>query len=323
MAEFESEHEVVLPADYREFLKTTNGGYPAEPGAVYGPRERQIEYFLPLLEGEGHVWEEADIESVILMQEGLCYTDCEYGVDLVPVAYLSGGDLVCLDCGKSPPEVVEWWHEVKPGEAHSFHRIAKTFTAFLKKLRKAPVEEESTANYREFLNEERLLNGVPVLVQYGPPKEWYRREFVKSERFDLPEPVWKLLETFNGFQGRGALAFDAPSGEERVQVMPAAVGTSERATGQPDLINAQGFGKENIWFNEAFVRFEAGSRRDKRDVDLFRLMRCESGNWVGIDVREDHYGEVVLIRVADCDIYKPAYDVLAPDFDSFLKMLHG
>jgi hypothetical protein len=329
LAEFEEEHEVKLPEDYRKFLQKTNGGYPAKPGVVYGPQKRFVEYFLPLLEDEEDEWGETDIEAVLVVQDGLDYTGREYGIDLVPIAYLFGGDLVCIDCAKSPPDVVEFLHDVRPGEAHQFHTIAATFTDFLDTLEaseaKGSEEEEEEPQYvmEPVQNQQRELAGVPVLVQYGPIAPEYRAEFRQMTRIDLPEAVWTFLDEYNGLIPQAPLGFDTPRGAELIQVVLAAVLTPRHLPGYPDLVNASLFGAQRIWFNDAFVCFAPGVRTGRPDVDLFRLIRCESGNWVGIDTREEHHGEVVLILVRECEIYKPAYVPIAPSFGEFLKMLRS
>jgi hypothetical protein len=324
IAEFEAEHHVVLPADYRRFLQTTNGGFPADPGVVFGRRRRSLDYFFPLLDGPESDWNEMDIEAVLVMQEGLVYTGKEYGIDLVPVAYLSGGDLICLDCAKSPPEVVEFFHEHKPNEKPSFKRISKGFTHFLKSLK----ADEDGGDYLPKkkvppVDVIREVAGVPVVVRYEGIEDEFKQLFEPMMGLQLPDSVWAFLEQYNGFYPQRPLGFDAPRGTESVQLLLVSVPPGSNPIAIPSIIDPFFFGETRIMLDRQLFSFTAGYRNNQPTCDLVQLMRCESGNWVCIDIRPETYGQVVLVRPTDSAFGSPAYDYLAPDFPAFLQMLRA
>jgi hypothetical protein len=136
---FEKSYRVRLPADYKAFLTTSNGGVPITNSFVHGGGERIVETFLAILDDPGEDaggWRDV---SVVLSQldERLVSDEEQVGMDIIPIAALFAGDFLCLDFrkSKSQPEVSIWDHEHSEELMPEMERVAGSFTEFIKLLR--------------------------------------------------------------------------------------------------------------------------------------------------------------------------------------------
>ncbi|MGN0171803.1 MAG: SMI1/KNR4 family protein [Acutalibacteraceae bacterium] len=140
IAEAEKEWGVRFPDSYIQFLSENNGVVPKAQLFMCEGREYLVERFLCLLDDE--LLDKLEIGCydilVIVSQIFDCLTDDDeaYGVQLMPIADLFAGDLVCLDyrTDKQEPEVCVWAHEESEELAPCTYKIADTFDDFLKML---------------------------------------------------------------------------------------------------------------------------------------------------------------------------------------------
>ncbi len=136
--EKEKKWHLVLPQDYKAFIMSFNGGEPVQMVFSYDGYEYGIDRFLCILKNpRGSEFGVYDI-SVVDTQIGEMLTDNEelIGIEVLPIAELYGGDMVCLDFRKNPnaPTVCVW----DSGESDEFepvtYEVAKSFTEFCNML---------------------------------------------------------------------------------------------------------------------------------------------------------------------------------------------
>lgn len=133
--EFEKYWELVLPQDYKEFIKRYNGAKPENAAFLCNNCERMITRFLCILSNPNdneYGWYDIDvIESQI--GERLTANEDLMGVEVLPIAELFAGDYVCLDFreGKEKPTVCVWSHEESGEFDPVTYEVANSFTEFL------------------------------------------------------------------------------------------------------------------------------------------------------------------------------------------------
>lgn len=136
---FEDYCGIELPAEFKDFLRNSNGAIPIINVFSHNGREYLVERFLCLIEepqsDDVNGW--YDIE-VILSQIDTRLTDDEdlVGANVIPFASLFAGDFVCLDFrnGKTP-SVLVWFHD----ESEDFNpvtvEVAKSINEFFNMLK--------------------------------------------------------------------------------------------------------------------------------------------------------------------------------------------
>ena len=137
---------IKFPKDFIEFLNENNGGVPLLPCFDTSNNTKVIERFLPILEREryqsdekfgqyeiGVVWSQIDTR--------LGSDEEEYGSQVVPIAALFAGDMLCLDFrnNETVPEIVVWDHEQSKYLKPVLEKVANSFAEFLTKLQ--PLDE--------------------------------------------------------------------------------------------------------------------------------------------------------------------------------------
>ncbi len=136
IGELEEYGELSLPKDYKEFIMNFGGGEPIEQSFIHKGHDYAIIRFLCLLDDPDAAGELGwyDIE-VTESQIGERLTENEdlIGVEILPIAELFAGDLLCLDFRKTPdaPTVCIWYHEESEDFAPVTSTVAKSFTEFL------------------------------------------------------------------------------------------------------------------------------------------------------------------------------------------------
>ena len=126
--------DVVLPEDYKRFLRRQNGGY-LEPNAHEQGGGVSVRY----LYGAGPTGDEHldDLESVARLYSPEGEADDELAPGFLPIGEDDGGNLICLKvAGEDYGAVYFWEHEVLP-EGDAYARIADSFEAFFDGLRPA------------------------------------------------------------------------------------------------------------------------------------------------------------------------------------------
>jgi hypothetical protein len=140
---WEKRHHVKLPADYLAVLREGNGAIPIDNCFRQGPAERVIERMLCIAEGkpaDDPLHGQYDIGAVIAQVGDRLFDDLELvGANVVPIASLSAGDLLCLDFrfDEDAPEVVVWDHGRSEELRPHFEKVADSFAALLAMLHAA------------------------------------------------------------------------------------------------------------------------------------------------------------------------------------------
>ncbi len=134
LAEKEQKWNLVLPMDYKNFIKEFNGCEPKKNVFMHNEDDYGIERFLCILKNaRNSKYGEFDI-SVIDTEIGERLTANEdlIGIEVLPIAELYGGDMVCLDFRKTPdaPAVCLWDSAESDDFAPVTYEIAKSFTEF-------------------------------------------------------------------------------------------------------------------------------------------------------------------------------------------------
>lgn len=134
----EESWRVKLPGDYRQFLRRYNGCIPKRQVFSCGNREYVLERFLCLLadyEQEVSIYDINVVESQV--GERLTPNPDQAGMDVLPIAALFSGDLLCLDYRQSQeqPSIAIWYHETSYEFEPDLKQVAENFTEFLHLLR--------------------------------------------------------------------------------------------------------------------------------------------------------------------------------------------
>ena len=141
IAAFEKAHSVKLPADYKRFLRTANGGIPA-PNCLNVPDRGDalcdILYGISKRREPGDLgWEQEQASQWDPLPRGFVAIGRDPG----------GSTLLLATSGKQAGEILFWdrngfWIRE---DGHNTFPVANSFTAFLAALREMPVESESDA----------------------------------------------------------------------------------------------------------------------------------------------------------------------------------
>lgn len=137
---FEQAYRVTLPADYKEFLKSGNGGVPVQNVFCINRKERVLEFFLCLLDNPRDASENGwrDITVVISqLDDRLIDDENLVGMNVIPIAALFGGDFLCLDFRRDAnrPVIAVWDHEQSDEFRPHLEFAAESFGEFTAKLR--------------------------------------------------------------------------------------------------------------------------------------------------------------------------------------------
>ena len=109
---------VILPEDYKDFIKKENGLIPTKRYFNFGRNEKVVERFLAILNISGDRLEDTyDIGVVSTQLEGRIVFDEDYvGLQLIPIVALFGGDFICLDYTKSKEKIASkqcyYWYQL-------------------------------------------------------------------------------------------------------------------------------------------------------------------------------------------------------------------
>ncbi len=142
---FEKAYRVTLPDAFAALLRTANGGVPVASVFDQAGRERLIERFLPLLSNpkDEAVSGWCDITVVVTQLDSRLIDDPDLvGMNVIPIAALFGGDFACLNyrTDRSRPAVAVWDHEQSDEFAPHLEKVADSFDAFLRTLKRPRVE---------------------------------------------------------------------------------------------------------------------------------------------------------------------------------------
>ena len=137
MADVERKWRVKLPDEFRSLLMEYNGGIPEKREFQSGKQTRMIERFLCIKEtGIDEDYADYDI-NVVLTQIGgrIVSNPNRLGYELIPIAALFAGDLLCLDYRESAkPSVCVWFHEESEEWEPVTEKVAESFSEFMAKL---------------------------------------------------------------------------------------------------------------------------------------------------------------------------------------------
>lgn len=135
--ENEESWRVELPEEFRQLLKEYNGGVPEKREFMCGKQARMIVRFLCVLEDYAEDdYACYDINVVLTQLEGRIISNPDLiGYEIIPIAELFSGDLLCLDYRESgTPNVCVWFHEESDELRPSTYKVAETFSEFMKML---------------------------------------------------------------------------------------------------------------------------------------------------------------------------------------------
>ena len=133
----ETRWQVKFPNAYREFLKKYNAGIPIQRFFEVGGKTFAIERFLGIIKDykthELGWYDIGVVESQI--GERLTSNGDLIGMEVVPIAALFAGDMLCLDCAvEDPKPVLVWLHEESGEFDPYFVKVADSFEEFLTML---------------------------------------------------------------------------------------------------------------------------------------------------------------------------------------------
>lgn len=131
---------MAYPTDYVDFLQEDNGGVPINRCFDTKDNTKVVDRFLPHMDDPnsdpdngqyavGVTWSQINVR--------LGEDPEEIGSQVVPIACLEFGDMVCLDFRKNPkaPEICVWYHDQSGEYKPVTEKIANSFTEFLGKLK--------------------------------------------------------------------------------------------------------------------------------------------------------------------------------------------
>lgn len=124
---------VKLPKEYRRLLLETNGGIPDKRQFMLGKQERMIVRFLCILENKDCDYGCYDIDVVLTqIGERIVSNPDLVGAEIIPIADLFAGDLLCLDYRNNiNPTVCVWLHEESDEWEPATYKVADTFEEFM------------------------------------------------------------------------------------------------------------------------------------------------------------------------------------------------
>ena len=134
----EKQWRLILPSDYKDFVKNYNGVIPEEKSFLCNGRSYSITRFLCVLDNHRDTSSGWYDISVVESQIGERLTDNEdlIGVEVLPIAELFAGDYVCLDFrnDKTNPLVCVWSHEESGEFSPVTYKVANSFSDFLEMI---------------------------------------------------------------------------------------------------------------------------------------------------------------------------------------------
>lgn len=120
---------------YVEHLRHFHGGAPGKRyfQTAHGTKHVIVRFLNFLSAGSGHPMEQYSVPCIWSM------IDDRLGPDLMPIAELFAGDMLCFDFEKgAKPEIVVWFHELsEPNQPHT-ELVANSFDEFLQMLTDKP-----------------------------------------------------------------------------------------------------------------------------------------------------------------------------------------
>ena len=130
---------IMLPKEYVALIRQSNGGVPIQKCFLADGHERLIERFLCILEKPADDEQHGDYDvNIVWSQVGERLVDDGdmIGTNVLPIAALFAGDLVCLDFREDPvdPAVVVWEHERSDFLQPHLTPVATSLSAFLEML---------------------------------------------------------------------------------------------------------------------------------------------------------------------------------------------
>lgn len=127
---------VKLPEKFRQILKASNGGVPEKRNFNCGKRARMIERFLCIMDNTDDDYACYDIDVVLTQVEERIVSNPELvGCEIIPIAALFAGDLLCLDYRESDtPSVCVWLHEESEEWNPVTEKVADSFSEFMDML---------------------------------------------------------------------------------------------------------------------------------------------------------------------------------------------
>ena len=137
MADVERKWRVKLPDEFRSLLMEYNGGIPEKREFQCGRQTRMIERFLCVKEkGTDEDYAYYDINVVLTQVDERIIADPDrLGYEIIPIAALFAGDLLCLDFrGTAEPSVCVWFHEESGEWEPVTEKVADTFSEFMAML---------------------------------------------------------------------------------------------------------------------------------------------------------------------------------------------
>lgn len=145
---FEQRLGAQLPADYRHFLLTVNGGWAAD--SYHHPPSGPGDIGIRALWGVGI----DDVNSS--MERNLAVFADRYPSDFLPIGEDSGGNLILIQISGDDVGSIHFWDheeeadEDEPPTHRNITRISDSFTAFLEELEVYELDEEDLAWIAEY-----------------------------------------------------------------------------------------------------------------------------------------------------------------------------
>lgn len=123
---------VELPEEFRHILMESNGGVPEKREFKCGKQTRMIVRFLCVMEDYDD-YACYDINVILTQLEGRIISNPDLiGYEIIPIAELFAGDLLCLDYRESgTPDVCVWFHEESSELEPVTYKVADTFSEFM------------------------------------------------------------------------------------------------------------------------------------------------------------------------------------------------
>lgn len=127
---------VKLPEEFRQLLVNYNGGVPEKRNFKCGERTRMIVRFLCVMDNTDDDYACYDINVVLTqVDERIISNPDLLGYEIIPIADLFAGDLLCLDYRESAiPSVCVWFHEESEEWEPVTEKVAESFSEFMSML---------------------------------------------------------------------------------------------------------------------------------------------------------------------------------------------
>lgn len=138
LSKIERFNRVVLPEEYKSFIRLNNGGEPDEKVLSTSENEFVVERFLSIIENPNESqYGDYDIAIVLTQLDDRLSNNLELlGNELIPIASLFGGDFICLNYkNNETPNIVVWFHEESDKFAPVVKEVAVDFDSFINMLK--------------------------------------------------------------------------------------------------------------------------------------------------------------------------------------------